>query len=556
MFERLSQLTATKPQLLGIVAGALFLSALVAPRFGNPLCERIESWGARFAVRKRACVIGIACAAILLRLSFLPLIPVPVPEVHDEFCYLLAADTFAHGRLANPPHPLWVFFETFHVNQQPTYMAKYPPAQGTVLALGQLLGNPWIGVLLSMGLLCGTVVWALQGWLPPRWALLAGVLCVLKLAISSYWVNSYWGGSVAGIGGALVVGAMPRILRFARGRDAIILAIGVSILANSRPFEGAIFGLPVAVYLVAKITRKNLGLQPVLRMVSAVGIVIVLCLAFMAYYNRRVTGSALLFPYSLNDKTYLSTPSLAWQQLEPPKRYLNSQFDNYYNDGYMRKAWRTQRANTLPHAARVIAHNAISILHFYLWPELALPALALIPFVRDRKSRFFIVQGAICFVGYLLVTWWLLPHYSAPLTAGIFALVVQGARHIRQWSFGGRPIGIALTRAMVLAAMALCPFNLYWVNHWPSMRDRATIAASLEALPGKQLVLVHYPVDNWPDGEWVYNSADIDHSKIVWAREIPGRDIAAVLKYFSDRQVWEVIPGPPRTSLQMYRPTR
>ena len=38
--------------------------------------------------------------------------------------------------------------------------------------------------------------------------------------------------------------------------------------------------------------------------------------------------------------------------------------------------------------------------------------------------------------------------------------------------------------------------------------------------------------------EWVYNEADIDQAKIVWAREMDDAQNRKLLEHFSDRTVW------------------
>src|SRR5262249_10879382 len=160
---------------------------------------------------------------------------------------------------------------------------------------------------------------------------------------------------------------------------------------------------------------------------------------------------------------------------------------------------------------------------------LTLPLLAF-PFVlRDKRMRVPLFIGGVFLLG-LVVQTWTLPHYIAPATGVLYILLVQCMRHMRLWRWHGRRIGEQLVRiipvvaiAMIVLRVSAAAVHVQLEAQWPRGNlDRVEVSRQLERKPGEHLVLVRYPHPEThdPDHEWVHNAADIDASKIVWARDM------------------------------------
>jgi hypothetical protein len=505
----------------------------------------VERAFTRLARRQRLAVLAVGVSVIAVRVALIPILGIPQPYSHDEYSYLLAADTFAHGRLTNPTHPMWVHFETFHVIQKPTYMSIFPPAQGLVLAAGQLLGNPWFGQLLATALMCSSLCWMLQGWVPPPWALLGACMAVLRLGILSYWMNGYWSASIVALGGVLVLGAWPRIRRHARIRDALSMALGVAILADSRPYEGLLFALPVACAMLVWFAgrgRPALG-ACVPRIVLPMLLALLIAACATGYYYYRVTGNPFRMTYQVSSATYGTAPYFIWQTLPAEPEFRDAVIGDYY--GWTRKEF-VQNRTLAGYLLR--AQRKLTLLwQFYLGPILTLPVLALPAVMRQRKMRLPIFICAALVAGFAVETWTLV-HYFAPAAGALYILLVQGMRHLWQWSPGRRPIGRALVRAipllacvMILLRLAATSLHSQIEPAWPrGDLQRAAIAEQLHRLSGRQLVVVCYGVGHNFHREWVYNDANIDAAKVVWARDMGNAANQELLAYFKDRHAWRV----------------
>ena len=360
---------------------------------------------------------GTGRLVLVVRAAVLPVWPIPKPTIYDEFSYLLQADTFAHGRLTNPAHPLWQFFESTYILQQPTYASRFPPAQALAMALGQVIfGHPWFGVWLSAGLLAAALCWALQGWLPPGWALL-GAFIGLDLCLFSYWMNSYWGGAVTAIGGALVTGAWVRITRAKQWRYAWLFGIGAVIVILARPFEGLLLVVPALIALGMANRTARVWLPIVLT--GVVGA------SWLAYDNYRVTGHPLRLPYQQYYEQYEIVPPFSFMPISTaPRTFRHFDLESRTRETYeSARSWRLLVDRPL---------DWLTLLRYYygnlIW---LLPLVAFAAFLwRSRRTRFAIILVSVIGAASLIEVWWY-PHYGAPFAAALLILVAQSMRYLQ-----------------------------------------------------------------------------------------------------------------------------
>jgi len=510
----------------------------------------LQTRAAHLASRTGWSMLLLAALPVILRLALLPYHPIPSPDVYDEFSHLLAADTLRHLRLANPPHSLPQFFETQFVLQEPTYSSIYPIGQGLVMAVGwTLFGHPWAGVLLAGAALCALTHWMLRAWTTPGWALAGGVLAVLEFGPLSSWMNSYWGGAAAGAAGCLVFGALPRILGGQNQRRAALwLGTGFGLHLLIRPYESIFLALGVLLFF-APLWRKPGELRMLARLAPAAALPILAAFGIMLLQNKQVTGAWTTLPYTLSRYQYGVPAALTFGRDPVAHRDLNREQALNYK---MQLSFHGQTfLERLEYRVRFYRFFFPAPLY------LALPAF----FWTMRDYRFLWV--ALTLLLFALGTNFF-PNFETHYIAAVTCLfVLAGVTGVRQWA------RLSPEAARLIVFLCVAQFLFWYSLHlldmqpfsiavrqyetWDGLNHgnpaaRIAVRQQLESIPGKLLVFVRYYPQHPFQQEWVYNRADIDRSRIVWARDLDPQENQKLLAYYPDRSAWLLEPDfrPPR----------
>jgi len=262
--------------------------------------------------------------------------------------------------------------------------------------------------------------------------------------------------------------------------------------------------------------------------------------ATASYYCWKVTGSPLQMPQQVNRDTYAVARYFYWQTAYPEHEYHHQAIGDFYG----LEVQEFEQARKMAGVIRQTAKKIGMMWGFYLYPLLTLPLFWLPRVIRDQRIRLLLVAGAAGFLGSVMVVFFNI-HYVAPIVPVIVAVVVQCMRHMRVYRLEGRPIGLFLVRAIVVMCVLLVPVQVRILASAPQpgtlaaiAPNRAAIEAQLRALPAPQLVLVRYGLNHDPLRDWVYNGADINHAKVIWARDMGPAENEELLRYYKDRRVW------------------
>jgi len=560
-------------KILEFAAVALVILAAFYPGLGARWFSSIETRLKRIAACRWKAILLSAAFPLAVRFLMLPWYPPPPPQIHDEFSYLLQADTFAHGRVANPTPPYWEHFETEYTLLQPTYASQYQPAQGLMLAAGQvLLRHPWWGVFISIGVMCGALCWALGFVVPPVWALAGALGAGLQFGIFGLWMNSYFGGAVSATAGALVLGAIERMRKPGRAASsAALAAAGIILLFATRPFEALLW---MAVFGGAALwQRRNvagtIGVGLIGRgIVPAFVVVFTLGASALAWYNWRITGNPIDPPYLAYRQIY-GTPQPYWWQ--GPVRVGDFRYEELRNN-YLNQVRLYEQRTSMPAVFQAEKTRLSHFWKFFIGPFLT-PAIAFILFLRrDRRIRWWLAACIPFILDKVTYHAWY-PAHSGPATVLIVLVMVQCWRHMRVWQ-RERGTGIAVSRLMVAAlcmtillgnagraAESIVPASRMrhlaplWESMYPAKRLRDDVVARLQEIPGSHLVFVKYAPGHCFCEEWVFNSADLRSQRIVFARTYTTESDQALARELKKDNTWVIEPDERPYLLAGMRPT-
>jgi hypothetical protein len=270
-------------------------------------------------------------------------------------------------------------------------------------------------------------------------------------------------------------------------------------------------------------------------------------------------------PYQLSQYEYGVPAALTFQPNPVPHGDLTAEQQMDYR---MQRAFHGNNTDTLSTYLLRLEFRVRYYRFFFLAPlYLALPlfftSIRRFPFLWVTATLVVFTLGINFFPAYQL-------HYAAACTCLYILVAITGLQRLSTLQIHGRPAGRGAARILLFlcaahfvfwyglhlfersgVSQALLPYETWdAINHQNPQR-RIFVNRELEKIPGQLLVFVRYNYPQHPfQDEWVYNRADIDNARIVWARDLGSEEDQKLLGHYPHRMAFVLEPDvrPPQLS--------
>ena len=383
----------------------------------------------------------------------------PLPTVQDEYSYLLQSKIFAHLHWTAPPPPAPSSFQQPHVLTTPRVASKYPPGHALLLALGAVVGAPWLVPLVLSGI-SAALIFLLAESVTGPWIALVGWAVWLGDPVTLKFQPGYFSEVTSGLAFLASWWFLRRWRSSSESRWLVFTAIAIGWMAITRPLTALMFALPVGVYVLGRIARDRSW-----RHLLVAGFAGVAVLAILPIWSARTTGKWNVSPVTLYTRDYLpfDKPGFGFDAT-PPALPLSPVTQDLY-DEFSRYHMRYAPAK-VPEAAFKRARE-LAKAEWAGW-RIALVPFALIGVVFATAELWLAIACAVAvFLGYLAYAYWAgWTLYSLESIPVIAFCVANGVATVWRWirrrwqsPVLGRVLGAA---APALVALLTVPAVSKW----------------------------------------------------------------------------------------------
>ncbi len=470
----------------------------------------------------------------------------PFPVFFDEFAYLLIGDTISNGRLCNPTHPHYQFFESFQIQHLPCYTGRFPPLLGFVYAIPLALNlHPLLGVIVLHLLAIILTYHVLRNNFSITTTTILSLLVALHPHIIASWVLTYWGGLGSFVGALLTLNTVLNYRKKYHFLYCLLFVVGGLMLLSGRPFEGLVllFGMLFCLsrLVSTELTKKTIILLFMLTAFTAI--------IFWGWYNYHTTGSATTSAYSRYQDKY---------SIAQPFVFSNNNYPNSFAYPEMKEFYLEEAQQAVSRKESLLSYSNFVFKkigrHFRSYLSIGILLLFLFIFyqrISHPLANFTIgMLVMIIAIGFLPIAFDN-SHYSAPYAVILFlglAILIENilcCRLAQRWKI------LIITGYFIILTTELV--NTVSTTHEylqsSIFSSKKEVFQPLIDDQRQHLVFVKY--QNHELGhEVVYNSANIDQQKIVIARFLNPLENQLLINYYPTRQKWLLIIDHPAKLLE------